>query len=644
MHHISQADLERAKGIIMALPLMSHTIVDDTLYEKILLFINSLLEQDPSITSTFDEWGVLTIVQEACAQPDQDYRVYSVCYRLLGRLVAYDGQLFSKLALEQPCLLTDIAAGLRSTEPALRVACFETCRGFTSCLQGTLWLLENEKIKSLMSSILLDDSTYVVAESFKFFQNLVESKDKAGFIGQAHQQALATLADLLDPSSTIKELLQPDVDPGVLMPVLEFCRVMVNSRTPAALDYLGHSGILHTLLLLLDDSNRIVRTRMIEILSELFKWAPEPLALLLPRPIETTPTRDPIRHAYEFVFRLVTDRIQNPDTGHTIVSGLSLLPCAIDLLNRLKDKSIQDGQGIQETFLSILEICTTEHALKDTGAYAKTAEMLSLSRSLSFKKSLMQTTLRGLNQLVAEFPDKQITLPCLDGVLLILLDRKWAMDQNILKMTLDLLLSLLHTFTSATSHINTVIYKIMDRLIQILNEDDANCRCVSRTLGTFDAILGNPKLSEIAMGMTISASFVNALKLKFMDPEWDVRDTAVEFVGRLFELQDSSKNTFAIHHDLPMLIFDRIHDSEPYVRATALTSMQFLLRNRKGWAFIQEHPMTRDIASKLPILLHDDEAFVRRAALDVLSCLVDNRSCQGIQVGLDKDNKHSNCV
>ncbi|KAL0091283.1 armadillo-type protein [Phycomyces blakesleeanus] len=583
--------------------------------------------------------------KKACVQTDQDYRVYSVCYRLLGRIVAFDGKMFSKLALEQPGLLTGIAAGLRSTEPALRVACFETCRGFTNCLEGTVWLLENEKIKTLMSSILLDDSTYVVAESFKFFQSLVESKDKTGFISPAHQEALSTLSGLLDPSATIKELLQPDVDPGVLMPVLEFCRVMANSRTTASLNYLEDSGILHTLLLLLDDSNRIVRTRMIEILSELFKWAPDPLGLLLPKPTEpASAARDHIRHAYDFVILLVIDRIQNPDTANTIVSGLSLLPCVIDLLKRLENKSVKDALVIQGTFTRVLEVCIKGHTLKDIGTYTKTVTMLNTSRSLSYKKSLMQTALRGLNYLVSEFPDTDIAEPSLNSVLLILLDRKWAVDQSILKMTLDLLLSLLHalTLTSLTSsNISTIVYKTMDKLIQILNEDDANCRCVSRILGTFDAILENPKLSEIAMGTIISASFVNALKLKFMDPEWDVRDTAVEFVGRLFELQDSSKSTFAIQHNLPMLIFDRIHDNEPYVRASALTSMQFLLRNRKGWAFIQEHPKTRDIARKLPRLLHDDEAFVRRAALDVLSCLVDNRSCQGIQVGLNNDIKDS---
>lgn len=50
----------------------------------------------------------------------------------------------------------------------------------------------------------------------------------------------------------------------------------------------------------------------------------------------------------------------------------------------------------------------------------------------------------------------------------------------------------------------------------------------------------------------------------------------------------------------------------------------------EGWMYIQQHQRTRDIARKLPSLLYDPESYVRRAALGSISCLISNRSCEGM--------------
>lgn len=112
-------------------------------------------------------------------------------------------------------------------------------------------------------------------------------------------------------------------------------------------------------------------------------------------------------------------------------------------------------------------------------------------------------------------------------------------------------------------------------------------------------------------------------------------------------------------YDLPLQVFARIHDSEPYVRASAVQVLQvhlavfeihhvllltpsgtyiygqIMMRCKEGWDYIQQHKVARDLAAKLPCLLYDSEAFVRRAALDAINCLVENRSCQGMRMEIE---------
>jgi hypothetical protein len=67
---------------------------------------------------------------------------------------------------------------------------------------------------------------------------------------------------------------------------------------------------------------------------------------------------------------------------------------------------------------------------------------------------------------------------------------------------------------------------------------------------------------------------VEALSLKFLDTEWDVRDASIHFVGQLFRDARKNKVRFALDYDLPLQVFHRVQDSEPYVRASAIEVLE----------------------------------------------------------------------
>jgi hypothetical protein len=66
-----------------------------------------------------------------------------------------------------------------------------------------------------------------------------------------------------------------------------------------------------------------------------------------------------------------------------------------------------------------------------------------------------------------------------------------------------------------------------------------------------------------------------------LDTEWDMRDAVIHFVGLLFKEPVKTKNQFALTYDLPLEVFQRIHDSEPYVRASAIEVLQVIYDRKK---------------------------------------------------------------
>lgn len=62
--HINEVHVEKAHNILNALPRMSRDIVDDTIYEKVLSFLSSFLDNEAHGVQMYDSWHVLDILTE----------------------------------------------------------------------------------------------------------------------------------------------------------------------------------------------------------------------------------------------------------------------------------------------------------------------------------------------------------------------------------------------------------------------------------------------------------------------------------------------------------------------------------------------------------------------------------------------------
>lgn len=79
------------------------------------------------------------ISKKTCEQPEQDYRVRALCFRLLGSIVSRYPVIFQRLQTTYPTTLDHIMEGLQSEEPAMRCASLEICRNFLSSEPAVDW-------------------------------------------------------------------------------------------------------------------------------------------------------------------------------------------------------------------------------------------------------------------------------------------------------------------------------------------------------------------------------------------------------------------------------------------------------------------------------------------------------------------------
>ncbi|CAO3599582.1 unnamed protein product [Absidia cylindrospora] len=589
---------------------------------------------------------------EACQQIDQDYRVLSLCMRLLGKWISKGNDaLFAKLNGQYSFLLTMMVSGLRTSEPALRCASLEACQGLIHVTQGIIWLLQNHDAKSLIALSLMDESIYVVTQGCKFYLFMMEQENTSDEYKQLCQH--------MDPSVQIKHFLEQQHHPSLLMAALEFCWTFANSTCSSVFRYLARTHLLVALPSLMQLNNRIIRKRVIEIFSTLFRHSSSPIQLLTSNyndgneadgegdHSQADQQQQCLKATYTFIKTIYTRMMtETPTSMDDVCTSIETLQASLELIARLKqDQSsvltmsfVTDSiQSSNDTLMELLQVCMVKRAKNDK--LNKVAELIQESnRPIFLQRKLLQVVLQTFHLLVEKFPLQIKNADILEAGLQVLSSPSFANDQRLLKSCLQLVIKSLHCQSNRVSsmELQPTFSKFMVLLIDKMDDGCLSSQNLALVLSTLDELLEHEAFESHILGQNTIRPLMNAIRLKFVDVEWDVRDAMIEFVGGLFEpgakeeIALKNKIDFAISLDLPLLVLDRIKDQEPYVRASALKTVQIMMKTGPGWNFIQQHEQLRTFSRTLPRLLYDTEAFVRRATLDAMSCLVAHRSCEGL--------------
>ncbi|RCI02426.1 hypothetical protein CU098_000638, partial [Rhizopus stolonifer] len=380
---------------------------------------------------------------------------------------------------------------------------------------------------------------------------------------------------------------------------------------------------MHPIIPLLNSNHRMIRSRLLEILSALFSWDDDPLETLGLQ--HTTPG---IEQAYTTLSEASMKTIREAATMDQLTTAISLLETVFVLLKRTSMDLSKDAYLI---LCDLVSICLD----KDHPSLQAIQHLLKSDRT---RNNLLQLVIRLIDTLTKINPNH----PCItqaqhDTILLNVLACETAYtDTRVLKETLALLIDTLKSIKDNKA-LQTLWAKAMHALVLIMT-DLLDCKSFSILLSSMDILL-----SHDSIGSLDNALLADALSLKFIDTAWDIRDAAIHFVGQLFDAPYCKfKIQFSLTHHLPLQVFERIHDTEPYVRASAIEVLRRMMVSKEGWEYIQKNQVSRDLASQLPRFLHDTEAFVRRATLDAIICLVQHRSCQGMAMEIESSDHSLN--
>ncbi|XP_064594378.1 BRCA1-associated ATM activator 1-like [Liolophura sinensis] len=110
---------------------------------------------------------------------------------------------------------------------------------------------------------------------------------------------------------------------------------------------------------------------------------------------------------------------------------------------------------------------------------------------------------------------------------------------------------------------------------------------------------------------------------KMCDLQWEIRDTAVEFLTGLMNSEGGcGMEQWILSNRLHISLWQCVRDQESYVRASALKSVSPMVESRSLWQGLQQHiPTTELVRRVVDIVRNDSEAFPRRAGVDLLSVL-----------------------
>lgn len=343
-------------------------------------------------------------------------------------------------------------------------------------------------------------------------------------------------------------------------------------------------------------THRMVRSRVIEILTVLFSWDPNPIKTL-----DLQAQIQDLDQAYEVMLRLAKQMIMTQPMD-IIMTGVDLLQAIIELIKRTNSTC----QDLENLLFSLLNTCLDQEQTLDHVS-------LLLKKSTRTRNNLLQATLRVLGSLSVVKP-----ISGLDTIFAVFENKDAYTDPRVLKSGLILLQRLED--------------KGLELLVDMMDRGEFDARGISLLLDTMDIFLNHLNIET-----PLLEKWVETLSYKFLDTEWDIRDAVIHFVGQLFRQPiHENKVSFALKYDLPLNILERIQDKEPFVRASAVDVLQNMMKSKQGWDYIQQHQQSRYfLASQLPSLLYDTEAFVKRAALDAMDCLVQNRSCQGMAMEIE---------
>ncbi|KAL1918085.1 uncharacterized protein VTP21DRAFT_3351 [Calcarisporiella thermophila] len=630
--------------VLRVLPQMSHRITDDTIHEKVLSYLLSFVNQfsTGTLQHQFLAWDGLSILRE-CIHRDQDYRISSVAIRLLGRLVSTDGQdeeLLHALLNVHHDILDYILSGLHFKEALLRFSCVDALEGIASSKIGFNWLLTSKEFSAVCKRGFEDESTYVVSATCKLLVAMV----KHGEWDYSHSgiEPLNRTADIIHQ---IKEVIMPEnanlQSHQHWLSALNFFWELVDSRTPGSYEFLHQSHLLASLNEHFLEPDKILRNRTLEIFTSILEHAPNPLLIIANKNDLDFDGEEEEKFLEAFCYsldHLISKLFLNADFDSTVMA-VRVLESLLHLSDRTPKYGYDINIGVMSASLYLLRTCiqdtryqTMESILSDIPSTIIREKLynclykchvLHLSPDFNYpllkKKSLISAILKTFLTVSFKSP-KLIYVTNRQGEILhhlvsvVLQEKSLGSDMNILRPAIRLLN--LGFQSVYNEQVGIKVRLVVPLILQLLQNKSIECAGITLILEVLGDFLLQENLSKIFCEQV--KDFEIALQMRFQNPQWDIRDSIVGFVERLFESECHDAVRFALNAHLVDATVNALTDAGVYVRASAIKAICIISKNPLAPEYLAAQPL-RD---KMVEGLRDPEAFVRRAAVEWASSMI----------------------
>ncbi|CAG8816689.1 42262_t:CDS:10 [Gigaspora margarita] len=620
--------MDKLYVVLDSLPQMSKDIVDDTIHEKVLSYLSEYASQGPDMIATFMERNVMKIIRACIIQENgcneietgheciKDSRITSLAIRFLARLLANDDRqralLFNQIIYDYNDALDFILDNAFSEEGLMRYSCIEALEQIVTYELGAKWF-HNTKGAQVVVACFLDSSTYVASAASRLLLSII---NHSTFINTtkttAQNDLLEFLISTLDLFNKIQEMLfNPRKDIGQRLSALQFILTLASSKTTNSFEFLKRGQLLTRIDVLLAERDRVMRSRVNDILCAVFEWASDPISLLK----GASYTNDPIIETFDFVITDIVFLLLHNDTSFDmVVVSVNVLESLILLVKRASNDQEKLASRIMDILIFLLSFFKIRQQAE------KSINKLSVYDN------------PDVNSLYTNGTYDKITAST-DAICDILFVPNYVADHRILKAVLSVIPIVLSAkITNSLIKEKQTINEILETIQKLMKDTQTECQSIAILLETMQKLLADNTTGQYILDNKYGDEWADVLLCKVHDFRWEIRDSILEFADKLF---DESNNTgvgvnFALRFGLPQMVVSKISDDTAYVRASCLKAIKSIVRCSDGWNYIVSHSLHIQIASKLPLMMKDTEALVRRAVMELMICLIIERGCGAI--------------
>ncbi|ORX52277.1 hypothetical protein DM01DRAFT_1384016 [Hesseltinella vesiculosa] len=626
MDEIVEESHERIKTVLDAFFCQHKRVKDGSLYERLLTVVTTFLTEDPQHLSLFDQWRILDKLATACDSSDQDYRVVSVCVRILGIWLAH-GLSFERVEHDRPEMLVIVSECYRSMESWLKFSALETLLHMLDSPQAAVWIQKN----IFMYQSVSDKAEYVFVEACRVCVKAWSLREKTPEHG--------ALWAKINPAKLLGRSLDSPFG-HYQSNTLKYIETFAMLGTPAAFDYLALEHLSDKLLQVLHQQTNVMTEGIVlSSLRCIFEKAPSPLRLIYPSTPAAQPPHDSdsLEETWQFMWLLCMLQIKECQTIHSAHLSLATLKTMIPLLSRLRHPDTSINQLFSH-LMALASLCLTLETPLDDLQNLKHRLTKRTDTSPVMQKVLADVT-QALYTLTQAHPRWLKDPLLLEMVLSVLKVDMFIKHHQLAKPCLSLTLSILQHLDEVDHGTEEKLYKFFGLLVTQLDSDKLDMQDFTLVYSTFYELLAHHHLTSLLLQQAVVSDFVGMLKFKLADFDRYVRCITLDFIASLFDDApgQESRMNFALSLDLPLLVTQRVKDSDPYVRQKTLHVLQKLMRPNVGWMYIQHQASLMAMTRAIPELLKDPSSNVRLAAVDTISYLVVHRSCESLLLGTSQE-------